>query len=98
MSIFITIPLVLVAIIALFLIAGLFIKKEYSIERVVFIGQPKKKVFEFIKILNNQDHYNKWWMDDPQPKKTLKGIDGTVGFITAWDNGGQQKGEQEIKK
>ncbi|MBC7488281.1 MAG: SRPBCC family protein [Cytophagaceae bacterium] len=98
MIIFITILLVLIAIIALLLIVGFFIKKEYSIERVVFIGQPKEKVFEFIKILNNQDHYNKWWMDDLQPKKTLKGIDGAVGFITAWDNGGQQKGEQEIKK
>ncbi|MDB5255954.1 MAG: hypothetical protein JWM14_649 [Chitinophagaceae bacterium] len=100
MTVFISILLVLVAIIALLLIAGLFIKKEYNIERVVFIGLPKEKVFEYIKMLKNQDHYNKWWMEDPQAKKTFTGIDGTVGFIAAWDSANKQsgKGEQEIKK
>ncbi len=39
-------------------------------------------------------------MEDPQAKKTFTGIDGTVGFITAWDSKSKQsgKGEQEIKK
>ena len=98
MTVFLTILIALGAIIALIFIAGLFIGKNYNIERTVFIKQPKEKVFEFIRILNNQDYYNKWWMDDPQPKKTLRGTDGTVGFVTAWDNKGNQKGEQEIKK
>lgn len=98
MSIFITILLILLTVIVLFLFAGLFIKKEYHIERAVVIHQSKEKVFEYIRILNNQDYYNTWWMEDPKPKKTFKGVDGRVGFITAWDNGGQQKGEQEIKK
>jgi len=98
MTVLISILFVLVAIVALLFIAGLFVPKEYKIERVVFIHQTKEKVFEYIKILNNQDHYNKWWMEDPKPKKTFTGVDGTVGFITAWDNGSQQKGEQEIKK
>lgn len=100
MSIFITIVLVLLSVIALLLIAGLFIQKEYNIERSVVIPQSKEKVFAYVKLLKNQDHYNKWWMEDPQAKKTFTGIDGTVGFIAAWDSQSKQsgKGEQEIKK
>ena len=39
-------------------------------------------------------------MLDPQAKKTFTGIDGTVGFIMAWDSKNKEagKGEQEIKK
>ena len=98
MSIFITLVFILLAVIGLFLIAGLFIQKEYNIECSVIIFQSKEKVFDYIRILNHQDYYNKWWMEEPQPHKTSTGIDGTVGFITAWDNRKNQKGEQEIKK
>ena len=39
-------------------------------------------------------------MTDPNMKKELKGTDGTVGFIYAWDSENKQagKGEQEIVK
>ncbi|MDF2457285.1 MAG: polyketide cyclase [Cytophagaceae bacterium] len=100
MGIFLTIVFAVLAILLLFLLAGLFIKKEYNIERSVVIFQPKEKVFAYVKILKNQDHYNKWWMSDPQAKKTFTGIDGTVGFIMTWDSAHKQygKGEQEIIK
>jgi hypothetical protein len=100
MTVFISILFVLVAIIALLLIAGLFIKKDYNIERVVFISQSKQKVFDFVKQLKNQDQYNKWSSADPLAKKIYTGIDGTVGFMVAWDSTNKQvgKGEQEIKK
>jgi len=37
---------------------------------------------------------------DPNMKKEFRGIDGTVGFVSAWesDNKNVGKGEQEIKK
>ena len=39
-------------------------------------------------------------MTDPAMKKDLKGTDGTVGFVYAWDSNNKQagKGEQEIVK
>lgn len=100
MSLFFIILLAVVAVLILFLFAGLFITKEYYIERSVIIFQPKEKVFAYVTLLKNQDYYNKWWMADPAAKKTFTGIDGTVGFIAAWDSKNMQsgKGEQEISK
>jgi uncharacterized membrane protein len=62
MNILITIVLVLVGIIALLLIIALFNKKEYFIQCQVTINAPNQKVFDYIKLLKNQDHFNKWVM------------------------------------
>jgi uncharacterized protein YndB with AHSA1/START domain len=92
--------LIIVAIIIVIpLIAALFIKKEYTIEREITINKPVPAVFNYIKYLKNQDNYSKWVMTDPAMKKDFKGTDGTVGFVYAWDSQNKQagKGEQEIK-
>ncbi|TDE14609.1 SRPBCC family protein [Dyadobacter psychrotolerans] len=92
---FITIILSGIAIlIVLLLIVALFVKKDYSIHREIVINKPKKDVFDYVKYLKNQENYNKWVMADPNMKKDLKGIDGTVGFIYGW-NGNDQVGEGE---
>ena len=98
MNILITIALVLIGIIALLLIIALFTKKEYFIQREVIINAPQQKVFDYIKLLKNQDYFNKWVMVDPNMKKEFKGTDGTKGFIYGW-NGNKKagEGEQEIK-
>jgi hypothetical protein len=85
--------------IAIVLVAAVFIKKEYSVEREIAINRPKQQVFEFVKYLKNQDSYNKWVQSDPNLKKNFRGTDGNVGFVYAWDgNKNAGKGEQEIKK
>lgn len=98
MSILISILLVLVGIIALIMISGLFMKKEYRVQAEVTINAPKQLVFDYLKLLKNQDHFNKWVMADPAMKREFKGTDGTVGFTYGW-NGNKQagEGEQEIK-
>lgn len=100
MTIVITILLVLAGIVALFLMLGLFMKKEYTIKREIVINKPKKVVFDYIKFLMHQEQFNKWVMMDPNKKKELKGTDGMVGFTYAWDSENKQvgKGEQEIVK
>jgi hypothetical protein len=97
MNILITILLLVIGIIALLLIFALFTRKEYNIQRAVIITASSLKVFDYIKQLKNQDHFNKWVMTDPDMKKNFKGTDGTVGFIYGW-NGNKQagEGEQEI--
>jgi polyketide cyclase/dehydrase/lipid transport protein len=98
MNAFIIILLIIVVPVALFLLLGLFVKKEYSIERQIIINKTKQEVFDYVRFLKNQEHYNKWVMVDPAMKKNFKGTDGTVGFVYAWDgNKKAGKGEQEIK-
>jgi len=72
--------------------------KGYSLQRSIVINRPVAQVFDYIRHLKNQDHYNKWVMTDPNMKKTFTGTDGKPGFIYAWDSEMKQagKGEQEI--
>lgn len=89
---------IIALIIAFVLIAGLFIKKEYVLEQRIVIEKPAETVFNFIRMLKNQQHYNTWWRIDPTSKKEFKGIDGTVGAVAMWDSANKKagKGEQEI--
>jgi len=88
----------LIIFIVALLIAALLVKKEYSIERPVAINKARSEVFNYIKLLKNQDNYSKWVRVDPTAKKDFRGIDGTRGFVYAWDGNKQAgKGEQEIK-
>jgi len=92
-----TILLVLLGIAILILIVGRFSRKDYSIQREIVINAPIQKVFDYLKLLKNQDNFNKWVMADPSTKKEFKGTDGTVGFIYAWNGKKSGEGEQEIK-
>ena len=99
MNILITILIVLAAIIALVLITALFMKKRHYVNREIIINARRQKVFEFLKLLKNQDQFNKWATADKKNRKEeFKGTDGTVGFIYAWSgNKNAGKGEKEIK-
>ncbi|MFT3823372.1 MAG: SRPBCC family protein [Chitinophagaceae bacterium] len=99
MNILLIIIGIIAGIIALLLIAALFVKKEYIVSRHVVINKALPDVFSFIAQLKNQDLYNKWVMEDPAVRKTFTGTDGTPGFIYAWDSDNKRvgKGEQEIK-
>lgn len=98
MSIVFTILIIIASVIVLLLVIGLFSKKSYAVYRQIQIARPGGEVFDFIRHLKNQDRFSKWVMTDPNMKKTYRGVDGTVGFIYAW-NGNKQagEGEQEIK-
>ena len=98
MSIIITILLVAAGIIALLLIIALFIKREHYVKREIVINAPRQKVFDYVKLLTNQDKFNKHAMAGPDRKREYKGTDGTVGFIYAWSgNKKAGQGEKEIK-
>jgi len=98
MNIVITILLVLAGIIALLLIIALFMKRKHYVKREININAPLQKVFDFLKLLKNQDQFNKWATTDKQNRKVeFKGTDGTVGFIYAWSgNKSAGVGEKEI--
>ena len=89
-----------VAIIVVLLIVGLFLKKDFNIEREITINKPKQDVFAYIVLLKNQDNYSKWAKMDPNMKKGFTGTDGTVGCVTSWESESKDvgSGEQEVKK
>ncbi|MDG2431587.1 SRPBCC family protein [Flavobacterium sp.] len=90
----------LVIIIALPLVVALFVKKDYEVQKEVLINKDKQEVFNYLKLLKNQDNYSKWFTIDPNMKKSYKGTDGTVGFVSHWESDTAEVGwgEQEIKK
>lgn len=91
--------LIIIAIlIAVPLIAALFIQKEFTVTREITISKPKQAVFDYLRLLKNQDNYNKWVLEDPNVKKEYRGNDGTVGFVEAWESEKVGKGEQTIRK
>src|SRR4051812_46813422 len=94
----ITVFLVVVGIIALLLIVGLFMKKAHYVKREIAINAPRQKVFDYIRLLKNQDSFNKHAMAGPDRKSEFKGTDGTVGYIYSWSgNKDAGVGEKEIK-
>lgn len=100
MNLLLTAFTILIGIILLLLIIALFIKKEYTIERVVNINKPKAVVYDYLRLLRNHSNFIKWALIDPNMKKDYTGTDGVVGFVSAWDSENKQvgKGEQEIIK
>ncbi|UPT67079.1 MAG: SRPBCC family protein [Sphingobacteriales bacterium JAD_PAG50586_3] len=91
---------VIVGIIVVILIIASMQKDEITITREITIKRRVSDVYNYAKLLKNGDKYNKWVMADPNMKKNFRGVDGTVGFVYAWDSQNKQagKGEEEITK
>lgn len=88
---------IILGILAAIAIVALFMSRDMKATREVIINKPLPEVFDFIKQLKNQDLYSKWNTMDPNMKKSYKGEDGTVGFVSAWEGNKQVgQGEQEI--
>jgi len=58
MNIVITILLLVAAIIVLLLLIALFRKKEHYVKREIIVNAPRQKVFDYVRLLKNQDHSN----------------------------------------
>jgi hypothetical protein len=76
----------IVGIIVLLLLIALFIPNDYTVSVSTTINQPKKVVFDYVKMVKNQENYSIWVMQDPNVKMTYEGVDGNVGFKATWDS------------
>src|SRR5689334_13679703 len=92
MNIIISILLILAGFISLLLIAGLFMKKDHYVKREITINAPLQKVFDFLRMLQNQDKFNKWAKTDPNRQWEYKGTDGVAGYVISW-KGNKDAGE-----
>ncbi|PJZ47238.1 SRPBCC family protein [Leptospira brenneri] len=89
----------LIGLVAIPLIVALFLPTQYQVERTIDINKPASEVFDFIRMLKNQDKYSVWAKKDPNMKRIFTGQDGNIGFISRWESSDQEvgTGEQEIK-
>jgi hypothetical protein len=73
-------------------------KKDYTISASTVINRPLNDVFNYVKILKNQENYSKWVIADPNAKLNYIGEDGAIGFISQWESELKNVGigEQEI--
>jgi len=80
------------------LLVAAFVPSEFGVIRDVSIDRSKGEVFEYVKLLKNQDKFSTWSKIDPNMRKEFNGVDGTVGFISAWSSTHPDVGvgEQEI--
>ena len=88
-----------ILLIAFVAIAAFVTESDYSVERQVTVNRPKADVFNYIKLLKNQNEWGPWAKKDPGIKLDYRGTDGTVGFVSSWDGNDEVgAGEQEIRK
>ncbi|MCX8480527.1 MAG: SRPBCC family protein, partial [Sediminibacterium sp.] len=62
------------------------------------IDKPKQVIMDYLKQLKKQNEWSVWVMNDPNAQMDYKGIDGTIGFVSAWKSKVKNVGEgkQEI--
>ena len=95
MNIILLILGILGLLIILVLVAALFVKKDYHIQCESHIKINNHLLFNYLVLLKNQDHFNKWVMAEPEMKKEFRGTDGQPGFVYYWS--GKKAGEGELE-
>ena len=99
MTFLLTILLSIAGFIALLLVIALFMKKDHYAKRDIIINASAQKVFDYIKLLKNQDEFNNDAMTDANRKRQFIATDGTVGYIYSWSGDKSAGvGEKEIMK
>lgn len=88
----------IVLIVAVVAVAAMVAPTECKVEREITINRPKAAVFDYVKMLKNQNTWGPWAKKDPAMKQEYRGNDGYVGFVTAWQSSELGSGEQEIKR
>jgi len=90
----------LVILIATTLILALFVSKKLDYEKSISINAPIDLVWENVNSLSDLDKWSPWNDLDPNMKKELTGIDGTIGAMQSWESDVEEvgKGSQTIAK
>jgi len=65
---------------------------EFSVNRSIIINKPYKEVFQYLKLIKNQDYWSPWKKKDPNMNQEFIGEDGKIGFISKW-KGNKDVGE-----
>lgn len=90
----------LLILIAITLILALFVSKNIDYEKSISINAPIDIVWENVNSLSDLDKWSPWNDYDPNMKKEMAGMDGTIGAMHSWESDVQEvgKGSQTIAK
>lgn len=81
---FTKILLFIVAIVVILLIVAYLTPREFRLSKSVMIDAPREKVYEYTRLLKNQENYSVWVMTDPDVELVYTGTDGAIGGTGAW--------------
>ena len=84
--------IVLGILIAIPLIAALFVPNQYTVSVSETINQPSQVVYDYVRILKNQEQYSEWLKTDPNLNPVITGIDGTAGAKQSWNSQNEDVG------
>ncbi|MEM6631411.1 MAG: SRPBCC family protein [Bacteroidota bacterium] len=92
--------IVLVILIAIPLIAAIFVSKDLNYEQSVEIEAPIDHVWEQVNSLQDMDKWSPWNEYDPNMEKEWSGAEGSVGSTQSWvsDHENVGVGSQTIAK
>jgi len=88
----------LLIIIAIPLIVALFVPKDFSYEKSIIINAPVDSVWANVNSLSALDKWSPWNDHDPNMKKEMSGMDGTIGAKQSWESDIVGSGSQTIAK
>lgn len=88
----------LLVLIAIPFFFALFTAREFTVTRQIVIDRPKSEVFDYIKLLRNQEKFSLWGTLPGEREVMITGEDGELGAVIAWksDDANIGAGEQEI--
>lgn len=90
---------IILGFVTLIVILALIAPKHFDVSRSIIINRSRNEVYEYLKMINNQDHWSPWKKKDPNMKQSTVGADGEIGFISKWEgNKDVGVGEQELTK
>jgi hypothetical protein len=77
--------IVLGVLVALILVAGAVLPKDFEVEREVTVAKPKAAVFEYLKFMKNSQEWSPWMKLDPKMTTEFRGSeDGKIGAVYSW--------------
>ncbi len=91
---------IILILIAIPLIIAAFVGNDLVYEKTIHINAPIDSVWEHTNSLSDLDSWSPWNRKDPNMKKELSGIDGTIGAMESWEGEVEEvgKGNQTISK
>jgi len=92
------IAVILLVILAIPLVIAIFISKDANYEKSIIINAPVETVWKNIATFDAQGKWSPWNEYDPAMKKSMTGVDGTIGAMQSWESDHEKvgKGSQTI--
>ncbi|AFD08222.1 SRPBCC family protein [Solitalea canadensis] len=86
----------LIALVAIFVILGIWAPKDYQLERSININAPEDIVYDHMVHFKKWGLWSPWKHFDPKMKETYQGTDGAIGATYHWE-GNKEVGEGIVK-